>query len=80
MPRYIIQHWRAPNDRNGNPRRAFIAFDTASGHTVGAWDEGYVGAAAVPRNVWDDTAVYIGAVDVTASTYRHMLRQHGAGC
>lgn len=47
---YVVAMVRlvAPNDRNGNPRRAFVALGPF-GDVVGAWNEGYAGTHAVPE-------------------------------
>jgi len=72
MPNFIIQHMAAPNDVNGNPRRAFAVYDTLSGHLVAAFDEGYHGTRAVPSYVWDG-GTFIGRVTVPAKEYRRVL-------
>jgi len=46
-----VLHLAAPNDRNGNPRRGYLAF---SGSALrGFWDEGYSGSHAVPVELRD---------------------------
>ena len=45
MPRII--HYKANNDRNGNPRRVYVLFDDQN-EALAAWDEGYSGYDAVP--------------------------------
>ena len=44
-PRII--HYKAENDRNGNPRRVYVLFDDQDA-AVAAWDERYSGCDAVP--------------------------------
>ena len=65
--------FKAANDRNGNPRRVFCAFDQF-GQLVGAWDEGYSGHHAVPPELRNSAAV-CHAVAVSQSTYRSLLKQ-----
>lgn len=72
MPNFIIQHWHATNDVNGNPRRAFAIFDPLSGHLIAAFDEGYHGTRAVPSYVWDNGS-FIGRVSVPVKEYRRIL-------
>jgi hypothetical protein len=41
-----VIHLCAPNDRNGNPNRAFVAFERQA--LRGFWPEGFSGCHAVP--------------------------------
>jgi len=45
--RLIVLHIDAGNDRNGNPRRAYMIFDDTDGHLVGVASEGYYGRQAL---------------------------------
>ena len=51
-PTYVVAMVRlnAGNDRNGNPRRVFVALN-AFGGACGAWDEGYQGRGCVPESL-----------------------------
>lgn len=57
----VIQHVKAPNDSNGNPRRLFLV---VTGGQVTAYDEGFRGLiGAVPNR--DGTELFLPAVNVT---------------
>lgn len=70
---YLVQQVRAPNDTNGNPRRAFIVYCAISARAtvVGAYDVGYEGRSAVPEKFRD--AVRIPTIDVPVSEYLSWL-------
>ena len=70
---HTVLLFRATNDRNGNPCRAFCAFDRF-GQLVGAWDEGYSGHHAVPPEL-RPIAANCHAIAVSQATYRSLLKQ-----
>lgn len=60
---------KAPNDRNGNPRRVFLVYGVDKYvNLVATVDEGYAGDAEV-RKRWPN-AKSMGDIEVSASTYR----------
>lgn len=63
---------RAKNDRNGNPRRVFVAIE--DGDVKGVFDEGYSGSAAVPESFGKWRGI---TIDVTPSEYRRVLKVRG---
>lgn len=66
-----VVHLAAPNDRDGNPRRAFIAF---AGSTLrGAWPEGYSGCSAVPAEILP-LAQQAPRINVSAAELRSWLK------
>jgi hypothetical protein len=73
-------HLRAPNDRNGNPRRIYLCVE--GGAVVAAIDEGYHGTAALTeaRDEFEERLIPTGGVavacqiDVTASEYNAWKR------
>ena len=73
MPTYTIQHVKAPNDRNGNPRRLFLVTHLEEGKT-GAFDEGYSGRHAVPDWLWNGMAYHLPHVNVSATEYHSLLK------
>lgn len=69
MPKIAFyQQLRAPNDRNGNPRRLFVAY-SYSVQPVRVYDEGYTG---VPEDLREVRAAL--TVDVSVTEYRRFLR------
>jgi hypothetical protein len=64
----ITQHWCAPNDNNGNPRRCFVIWSD-DGILLDVIDEGYSGP---PR--WVRDLVQLGDVIVRPSDYKAMLK------
>jgi len=66
-----VLHLCAPNDRNGNPRRAFVGF--AGSLITGAWEEGYKGCAAVPAEL-QGLADQAPRINVSASELRSWLQ------
>ena len=80
--RFVIQHVKAPNDKNGNPRRLYLVTDTNNGAfttRTQAFDEGYAGPGVIPghkRNVAH--AIELPSVHVTAREYQRLLREHAA--
>lgn len=65
---HSVQHLRAPNDGNGNPRRCYV-IRSVGGITLTVIDEGYSG---LPK--WARSLVDLGSVEVTASTYKAWLK------
>lgn len=49
---YHVLHLCAPNDRNGNPRRAYVVLFDDGVHAF--FDEGYQGRSALPRDYADN--------------------------
>lgn len=77
-PLRAVLHVAAPNDRNGNPRRCFVAWDIwrdARNQThrelVRVHDEGYGGC---PAELCGPTVADLGRVEVSASEYRDWLQ------
>lgn len=68
-----FQHWKAPHDANGNPRRVFVVFDE-QGDIYDAIDEGYSGRPAPLAKLGE-----LPNVRVTADEYREVLRDHATG-
>lgn len=67
----VVVHFNAGNDKNGNPRRVYVAIRT-DGVIVGAWDEGYRGAGAVPTE-YHSKAVAAPVFMITPKEYRDCL-------
>jgi hypothetical protein len=70
-PVTTVLHLAAPNDSNGNPRRAFVAF--AGSALRGCWDEGYSGFHAVPPEL-RELALNAPRINVTAGELRRWQR------
>lgn len=66
-----VLHLAAPNDANGNPRRAYVAF--AGSALRGYWDEGYSSYRAVPAELWE-LALNAPRINVTAGELRRWQR------
>ena len=67
---------KAENDRNGNPRRAFVIHQHNSNSVsrlIGVYDEGYSGFDAIPKRYRDAAAACIN-VNVTPREYRSWLK------
>lgn len=64
-----VQHWCAPNDVNGNPRRLFVVFDD-QGNIARIVDEGYRGEPADIRAL-----VHLPSVRITATEYRNLIKR-----
>jgi hypothetical protein len=58
-----VLHLCAPNDRNGNPNRAFVAFERNA--LRGFWAEGYSGCHAVPDQI-RELAAFAPRINVSA--------------
>ena len=67
---YAVQHLRAPNDVNGNPRRCYVLYrlDDDGAWLVEVRDEGYAGE---PRE-WM-AHPHLRPIDVSARVYRRFL-------
>jgi len=72
---FYILHLCASNDPNGNPRRLYLVRSN-DGSTAYAYDEGYMGAGAVPKR-FRRLAFSAFRLNVTVSEYRRILRSHG---
>lgn len=80
MTKFIIQHLRAANDKNGNPRRIWLVRELV-GFTI-AYDEGFQVSNAMPQEVLDaynrgETKV-MPPMDITTAQYRKTLQQYGS--
>lgn len=64
-------HLNAGNDRNGNPRRCYVALSDI-GHVIGVADEGHVGRASVPWPIGGDAPWDI-SITTTPTEYRSYL-------
>lgn len=58
-----VLHLCAPNDRNGNPNRAYVAFERSA--LRGFWAEGYSGHNAVPESL-RELAAFAPRINVSA--------------
>lgn len=63
----------ATNDRNGNPRRCYVVFDTAKQVAIDCIDDNYEGKHALTSRY--PKAVYLGEFATVPSEYRDSLRQ-----
>ncbi len=70
----IALHFNAGNDTNGNQRRIFVVVDTR-GNVLGAFDEGYVGNAAVTSH-YPGIAI-VGRFDITPAQRKTLLKDYG---
>jgi hypothetical protein len=76
----VIQHIKAPNDLNGNPRRLFlVVWVYENGNVTMAYDEGYAGRGAIPdkRNTAHASMpdIELPPINTTPSEYKRLLRQ-----
>lgn len=69
MKPIMYQHLRCPNDRNGNPRRAYVLYN-AEGLITDVYDEGYRG---VPKAC--DGLVELPTFEVALAEYRALMRK-----
>lgn len=69
------QHIKAPNDRNGNPRRCYVGYAT-DGSIAIVHDEGYSG-----KPDWANSFVVpqLPDINVSVSEYRSFLEAEIAG-
>lgn len=66
-----VIHLCTTNDRNGNPRRAYVAF---SGSALrGAWQQGYRGIDAVPDEI-KTLAKHSPSINVTPTEWRSWIK------
>ncbi len=64
----LVQHLRAPNDVNGNPRRCYVIYsDDAT--ILDVIDEGYVG-----RPMWVRDLAELPEMNITATEYKQWLK------
>ena len=69
-------HLNAGNDRNGNPRRAYLIYDV-TGAYVGSVNEGYQGAGAIEASgllPGGATVTVLAQVPTTPRYYNDALR------
>ena len=64
----IMQHQRAKNDQNGNPRRLFVIYAPENFKIVKVINEGYSGRPE------DFDGIEICPVDITLEEYRSTIR------
>lgn len=85
---YVVGHYAAPNDRNGNPRRCFVLFRTprygADIAPVAVANEGHGGDAKetvralfAAKLTATDRVRYLPKVNVAATEYRRLLKNGG---
>jgi len=65
-------HLCAPNDRNGNPQRAYMVFADDGCHWL--YEEGYIGSHAVPEHHRERIAGRWTRINITQAEYRRILR------
>lgn len=65
----------AGNDRNGNPRRVYVAI-SEGGDIIGAWNEGYCGDQCVPLCL-HVKAKLAPTFETTAAEYKGILKEFG---
>jgi hypothetical protein len=70
MPTFIL-FFKAPNDTNGNPRRAWILFK--DGLATASWSDNYDGLHAVPAE-HRTTAAHAPAINVSATELRSWIK------
>ena len=70
-PQYYAIHVNAQNDINGNPRRAFMVYDSA-GAFVGSVDEGYGGKGVLERYGKDVDIHILAEIPTTVGFYRDL--------
>ena len=64
---HFLQHLKAPNNRQGNPRRLFILYDTF-GEVSKVYDEGYTGKPLVSYSA------ELPEINIPASEYVYLRR------
>lgn len=67
---YILHLFRN-NDTNGNPMRAYVAYN-GNGSIIEVWEEGYRGISAVPEE-YLTLAEKAPSIQVTPTQYRKVL-------
>jgi hypothetical protein len=63
----------AGNDVNGNPRRAYVRYESPFGQIMGVWKEGYRGYHAVPE-IFVSEALKAPTAPTTPKYYRELLK------
>jgi hypothetical protein len=81
-----IQHIKAPNDINGNPRRVYLITEIVPEHTdplglqwprevlTRAYDAGYRGLSGIPGRTGDE--YLLPTLNTTPSEYRRLRKQY----
>ena len=81
-----IQHIKAPNDTNGNPRRLYLITEIVPEHidSLGlqwprevltrAYAEGYRGLSGIPGRTGEE--YHLPSLNTTPSEYRRLLKQY----
>lgn len=69
-PAHFVIRYRAPNDKNGNPRRVYVVYGSDE-TVISTIDEGYAGYAALPAQYQTLPKV---DVDATPAVYRSFLK------
>jgi len=70
MPTFTL-FFKAPNDSNGDPRRAWVCFQ--DGLAVASWSDNYDGIHAVPAE-FRAAAAHAPAINVSASELRSWIK------
>jgi hypothetical protein len=77
--KYLIQHLKAPNDKNGNPQRCYVVYST-QGEFISTHNEGYKGKACIPeyiRKYNGNNAFDLPSINVTVKEYKSWLKYKG---
>ena len=74
MKAAAVIHLCATNDTNGNPRRCYVAL-SENGIFLGAFDEGYAGYLAVPKEL-QKQAQYALRIEVSGDEVEKFLAWH----
>jgi hypothetical protein len=75
MKGYIFQHLRAPNDRNGNPRRLWVLYDKNTGGVIQVIEEGYGGRPKDCDARHIDGAVEVSPICIDVTEYNTWRRE-----
>ena len=72
----LYQRIKAPNDVNGNPRRAFIVMSTIDRYAdiMTVYDEGFAGVNVLPKDIREQ-GVELPEIKVTPAEYRSWVRR-----
>lgn len=65
----IVQHLKAPNDSNGNPRRLWAVYGSYSGNLVELIEEGYAGRPDACNKRLNPDVVEVLEVNITVGEY-----------
>lgn len=76
--KYITQCLRTINDCNGNPRRVWVAYNAKTGTIAGTCKQTARGEPAICTDA--TVAVFLGYLDVTLSTYNHLVKNGEFPC